>query len=147
MFFVNMQINIEPGIVSHLQNKLIEFDCDTLWNILAISNEGPRLFKVKIIPTIGDFMYDKVVAQYTNRLDFTPGAKIKSHNLLLYLRIFYRIIAHNILPKKKHHDEVTFMNICLIDCNIRGCRINLLYIMIKNIIMAHDHKQIFLSYG
>ena len=30
MFFVNMQINIEPGIVSHLQNKLIEFDCDTL---------------------------------------------------------------------------------------------------------------------
>jgi hypothetical protein len=92
-------------------------------------------------------MYDEVVAQYTNRLDFTPGAKIKSHDLLLYPRIFYRIIAHNILSKKEHHDEVTFMDICLIDCKIRGCRINLLYIMIKNIIMAHDHKQIFLSYG
>jgi hypothetical protein len=36
---------VEPKIVSHLQNKHIEFDCDTLGNIL--SNK-----------IIGDFMYE-----------------------------------------------------------------------------------------
>jgi len=32
------------------------------------------------------------------------------------------------------------MNMCLIDCMIRGCCINLPYIMMNNIIMAHDKK-------
>jgi hypothetical protein len=83
---------MEPRIVSHLQNKWIEFDCNTLGNILGINNEGPRLYKVKIIATIGDFMYDEVVAQYTDQLDFAPGVKIKSHDLLLCPRIF---LPHN----------------------------------------------------
>jgi len=78
MLFANMHINLEPRIFSHLQNKCIEFDCETLDNILGISNEEPRVFEVKIILTIVDFMYDEVIAQHTSQLDFTPGVKIKS---------------------------------------------------------------------
>jgi hypothetical protein len=37
-------------------------------------------------------MYDEVVAQYTDQLDFAPGVKIKSHDLLLCPRIF---LPHN----------------------------------------------------
>jgi len=61
-----------------LINKLIEFDCETLDNILGISNEGPRVFEVKIIPTTVDFMYDEVIAQHPSQLDFALGVKIKS---------------------------------------------------------------------
>ncbi|KAJ6965911.1 hypothetical protein NC652_003709 [Populus alba x Populus x berolinensis] len=50
---------MEPRIVNHLQNKRIEFDRDTLENILGVNNEGLRVYEVKSIPTIGDFMYDK----------------------------------------------------------------------------------------
>ena len=44
-FFVNIRINVKPRIVSHLQNKQNEFDCDTLGNIL-----GNKI--------IGDFVYE-----------------------------------------------------------------------------------------
>jgi len=44
-------------IVNSLQNKHIEFDCNTLAKILGISNEGPRMFEVKVIPTIERFTY------------------------------------------------------------------------------------------
>jgi hypothetical protein len=45
MLFCKYVNQLEPKIVSHLQNKHIEFDCDTLGNIL--SNK-----------IIGDFMYE-----------------------------------------------------------------------------------------
>ena len=54
MLFANMRINMESGIVSSLQNKHIEFDCDTLTKLLGIYNEGPRVLEVKSIPTIED---------------------------------------------------------------------------------------------
>jgi hypothetical protein len=54
MLFANMRINMESRIVSSLQNKHIEFDCDTLTKLLGIYNEGPRVLEVKSIPTIED---------------------------------------------------------------------------------------------
>jgi sulfopyruvate decarboxylase TPP-binding subunit len=47
-----MRINVESRIVNSLQDKHIEFDCQILTDILGISNEGPRVFEIKIIPTI-----------------------------------------------------------------------------------------------
>jgi hypothetical protein len=147
MFFANMRINMESMFVGSLQNKHIEFDCDTLTKILSIYNEGPRVFDVNSIPTIKGFTYDEVAVLHAGRYNFVFKAKIKSQVLLLRPRILHRIIAHNIFPKKGHFDEVTFMNLCLIDYIIRGCQINLSYIMMRNLIMAHDQKQKSLSYG
>jgi hypothetical protein len=53
MFFANMRINMEHRI--NMKNKRIEFDCVTLAKILGISNEGPIVFEVKVIPTINGF--------------------------------------------------------------------------------------------
>jgi hypothetical protein len=39
------------------------------------------------------------------------------------------------------------MDKCMIDCMIRGHLINLLYIMMKNMIMTYDQKQKSLPYG
>jgi hypothetical protein len=38
-------------------------------------------------------VYDEVVAWHIGRLDFTPGAKIKSQDLLLRPMILHRIIT------------------------------------------------------
>lgn len=40
---------MEPRIVNHLQNKRIEFDRDTLKNILGVNNEGLRVYEVKSV--------------------------------------------------------------------------------------------------
>lgn len=147
MFFANIKIDVEPRIFSSLQDKYTEFDCQILTNILGILNKGPRVFEIKIIPTIKGFIYNETIALHIGTLDFAPGAKIKSQDLLLQPKIIHRIIAHNILPKKGHYDKVIFMDMCLIHCMIKGRLINLVYIMIRNIIMAYNQKQKFFPYG
>lgn len=84
---------------------------------------------------------------HTCRNDFSPREKIKNQDVLLQLGLLHRIIAYNILPKKGYYDEVIFMDMCLIDCMIKNRLINLPYIIIQNIIMAHDQKQKPLPYG
>ncbi|KAF9663445.1 hypothetical protein SADUNF_Sadunf17G0050800 [Salix dunnii] len=145
--FSNRAICVERG----LGNDLSALGIDTLFaeiaDILGISNDGPRVFEIKIIPTIEGFIYDYAVALHTGNTEFALGAKIKSQDLLLRPRLLHRIIAHNILPKKGHYDEVTFMELCLIDCMIQRRPINLPYIMIRNMILAYNQKQKALPYG
>jgi hypothetical protein len=61
---------------------------------------------------------------HTCRHDFV-ATKIKSQYLILRPRLLYRIITHDILPKNGHYDEVTLINMCLIDSMIRRKPINL----------------------
>jgi len=62
--------------------------------------EGPTVYEVKIIPIIGDFVYDKVIAQHTDQLNFALGVKVKSYDLLLRPRILHYIIAYIFCPKR-----------------------------------------------
>jgi hypothetical protein len=78
---------------SSLQDKPIVFDCDTLSEILGISNEDPRVFKVKVIRIIEGFVYDDAIVLHTGRYDFSLREKIKNQYLLLRPRILVRIIA------------------------------------------------------
>lgn len=55
---------------------------------------------------------------HSDRNDFAYRAKIKSKDLLFWPRLLHMIITHNILPKKRHYDEDTFMGMCLIYCMI-----------------------------
>jgi hypothetical protein len=87
-------------IVSILQDKQIEFDCQMLVDILRISNESPKVFEINIIPIIKGFIYDESVILHTCRNDFSPRAKIKNQDVLLQPGLLHRIIAYNILPKK-----------------------------------------------
>ena len=83
-----------------MKNNYIEFDYVTLAKILAISNEGPRVFEVKVILTIDGFVYDEDVIMHTGKHDFASGVKVKSQDLMLQPRVLYISITHNILSKK-----------------------------------------------
>lgn len=106
---------------------------------MSISNERPNVFDMKIAPTIEGFVYDDVLMMHTDRHDFASGAKIKSQDLMLKPRLLHKIITL-ILPKKRHFDKVTFMDLCLIDCLIKRRPINFSYIMMKNLIMENNQK-------
>ena len=44
IFLINIRINVDSRVVSSLQDKHIEFDCQILVDILGISNKGPMIF-------------------------------------------------------------------------------------------------------
>jgi len=93
---------MEHRIFSSLQDKSIIFDCDTLGDILGISNKGSRVFEFKVILIIKGFVYNDVVVLYMGKYDFAPEAKIKNQDLLLKPRIIHKIITYNSFPKKEH---------------------------------------------
>jgi hypothetical protein len=47
---------------------------------LGISNEGPIVFKIKIIPIIYGFVYNEAIILHIGWHDFAPGVKIKSQD-------------------------------------------------------------------
>jgi hypothetical protein len=69
-------------------------------------------------------IYDETVIMHIERENFESGANIKNQDLMLRPRLFHMVIVHNILPKNRHFDEVTFMDLCFIDCIIRRMPIN-----------------------
>jgi Ni,Fe-hydrogenase I small subunit len=95
-----------------MKNKHIEFDCVTLAKILGISNEGPIVFEVKVIPTINGFVYDEDVIMHTGMHDFASSVNVKSQDLMLRPKVLHRSITHNILSKRGHYNEVRFTNMC-----------------------------------
>ena len=70
-------------------------------------------------------MYDDVIIMHTCRHYFALAAKIKSQYLMLRSRLLHRIITHDILLKNEHFDEVTLIDMRLIECTIRRKLINL----------------------
>ena len=66
-----------------MQDKQAEFGCQTLTDILGISNERPGVIEMKSIPIIDDFVYDKTISLHINRHDFAHGAKTKIQNLFI----------------------------------------------------------------
>jgi len=56
ILFANMGINVEPKTVNSFQDKHAEFGCQTLTDILGISNERPKVIEMKSIPTIDGFV-------------------------------------------------------------------------------------------
>lgn len=104
MSFANMIITYGPRITSSLQNKPIKFNCKVLTNILGISNDGPHVFEMKVIPTIEGFIYDEAVIMHIERQNLILDVKIKSQDLMRIPRLLYRVITHNILPKKRPFD-------------------------------------------
>jgi hypothetical protein len=91
---------------------------------LGITNDEPKVFKIKIIPIIEVFVYDEAVTLH-------PSKK------KLCSRILHIIIAHNIFLKKGHYDSHIYGYVP-IDGMIKGCQLNLPFIIMKNMIMTHD---------
>ena len=112
-----------------------------LANMLGISNDRPHVFEMKVISTIEGYIYGEALIMHTRRENFAPDAKITSQDLMLRPRLLHRVITHNILANKEHFAEVTFINLCLIDCMIRRRPVNLLYIIMKNLIMENDNNK------
>ncbi|KAL2533129.1 Uncharacterized protein Adt_06480 [Abeliophyllum distichum] len=123
-----------PGtkITCFLENKRIKITRDLICSLLHLENGGISLYTTKTIPHIEE-EYDPVAACCrVTRKHFDAPTRLSTNPLTLTCRVLHNIIAHIIVPRKGHRDEVNHYDVFLLDSILLGRKLDFLYIMIQH---------------
>lgn len=72
---------------------------------------------------------------------------LNAKHLTLKARILHHMVGYNILPKAGHRDDVSSLEVFVVDSMLVGRRFNLGYMLIRHMADSRDHKTAFLPYG
>ncbi|KAH9705964.1 hypothetical protein KPL70_012065 [Citrus sinensis] len=139
VFYSNMDCSAEKEnrVITTVGGVLIEFDDSDLNNILGSSNDGLEIFSPRKPPDIDDYAYIDAVKNICRRVDLSDeDCTIHFRNLCLCLqtRILLRFIQSIVLPRSGHFDEVSHMDVALIDCILRHRPVDLGYTIVRNML-------------
>ncbi|KAL2517753.1 Uncharacterized protein Adt_14000 [Abeliophyllum distichum] len=125
------KIIFSPGteITCFLKNKRIKITRDLICSLLRLESGGISLYTTKTIPYI-EVKYDSVAAccRVTGK-HFDAPTRLSTNQLTLTCRVLHNIIAHIIVPRKGHHDEVNHYDVFLLDSILLGRKLDFPYIM------------------
>ncbi|KAH9799739.1 hypothetical protein KPL71_000448 [Citrus sinensis] len=139
VFYSNMDCSAEKEnrVITTVGGVLIEFDDSDLNNILGSSDDGLEIFSLRKPPDIDDYAYIDAVKNICRRVDLSDeDCTIHFRNLCLCLqsRILLRFIQSIVLPRSGHLDEVSHMDVALIDCILRHRLVDLGYTIVRNML-------------
>ncbi|KAH9685489.1 Integrase catalytic domain-containing protein [Citrus sinensis] len=139
VFYSNMDYSAEKEnrVITTVGGVLIEFDDSELNSILGSSDDGLEIFSPRKPPDIDDYVYIDAVKNICRRVDLSDeDCTIHFHNLCLCLQshILFRFIQSIVLPRSGHLDEVSHMDVALIDCFLRHRPVDLGYTIVRNML-------------
>ncbi|KAH9697387.1 hypothetical protein KPL71_023585 [Citrus sinensis] len=139
IFYSNMDCSAEKEnrVITTVGGVLIEFDDSDLNTILGSSVDGLEIFSPRKPPDIDDYVYIDAVKNICRRVDLSnEDCTIHFRNLCLCLqsRILLRFIQSIVLPRSGHLDEVSHMDVALIDCILRHRPVDLGYTIVRNML-------------
>ncbi|KAH9658634.1 hypothetical protein KPL70_023569 [Citrus sinensis] len=139
VFYSNMDCSAEKEnrVITTVGGVLIEFDDSELNSILGSSDDGLEMFSPRKPPDIDDYIYIDAFKNICRRVDLSDeDCTIHFRNKCLYLqtRILLRFIQSIVLPRSGHLDEVSHMDVALIDCILRHRPVDLGYTIVRNML-------------
>ena len=120
VFYCNMEISVnrKDRVVTHVGGVRIEFDMFELNRILGISCEGLNLYTVRKELHFSQFTHIEGVRNICRRRDLSNevcSLSFRSQLLPFQVRILHSILQHIITPRHGHADEVTRLDVGLLD--------------------------------
>ncbi|KAH9697591.1 Integrase catalytic domain-containing protein [Citrus sinensis] len=139
VFYSNMNCSAEKEnqVITTVGGVLIEFDDSELNSILGSSDDGLDIFSPRKPPDIDDYVHVDAVRNICWRSDLSVEdctIHFRTQCLCLQTRILLRIIQSIVLPRSGHLDEVSHMDVAMIDCILRGRPVNLGYSIIRTML-------------
>ncbi|KAL2491276.1 Uncharacterized protein Adt_26904 [Abeliophyllum distichum] len=118
-FYKKMIFSLGTEITCFLKNKRIKITQDLIRSLFHLEDGGVRLYTTKTIPHTEE--YDPIVAccRVTGK-HFDALARLSTNQLTLTCRVLHNFIAHIIVPRKGHHDEVNHYDVFLLDSILLG---------------------------
>ena len=129
---------------------MIDFDVSLLSSILGSSDFGLEMFSPRKSPKLDSYVHVDAVRNICRGNDLSiENRTIHFHTqcLCLKTRILLRFIKSIVLPKSGHLDEVSHMDVALIDCILRRRPINLGYTIIRTMLTIPNLITRSLPYG
>ncbi|KAH9704714.1 hypothetical protein KPL70_011578 [Citrus sinensis] len=139
VFYSNMDFFAEKEnrVITTIGGVLIEFDDSELNSILGTSVDGLEIFSPRKPPDIDDYVYIDAVKNICRRIDLSDKdctIHFRTQCLCLQTQILLRIIQSIVLPRSGHLDEVSHMDVALIDYILRHRPVDLGYTIIRNML-------------
>ncbi|KAH9763962.1 Integrase catalytic domain-containing protein [Citrus sinensis] len=139
VFYSNMDCSAEKEnrVITKVGGVLIEFDDSDLNNILGSSDDGLNIFSLRKPPKIDDYVHVDAVRNICQRNDLSVEdctIHFRTQCLCLQTRFLLRIIQSIVLPRSGHLDEVSHMDVAMIDCILRGRPVDLGYSIVRTML-------------
>ncbi|KAH9677495.1 hypothetical protein KPL71_025392 [Citrus sinensis] len=152
VFYSNMDCFTEKEnrVITTVEGVLIEFDDSELNSILGSSDDGLEIFSPRKPPDIDDYVYIDAVKNICRRVDLSnEDCTIQFRNkcLCFQTRILLRFIQSIVLSRSGHLDEVSHMDVALIDCILRHRPVDLGYTIVRNMLSIPKMITRSLPYG
>ena len=152
VFYSNMEISTTrlDRIVTQVSGVDIECDAEDLNGFLGISSNGHNIYTSRKALSFADFRHADGVRNICKRRDLSYDICVvpfRSQLLPLQVRILHTILQHIIRPRKGHSDEVTRLNVGLLDSLISGQPINLGYVIVRHMLSTPSVNHCLLLYG
>ncbi|KAL2526078.1 Uncharacterized protein Adt_11132 [Abeliophyllum distichum] len=129
-FYKNTSSSPGSGISCLLRNKRIRITQNLICSILHLEESGVCLYTIKTIPDTEEYNPIKACCHITDK-HFEAAVRLSTNQLTLPCRVLHNIIAHIIVPRKGHLDEVNHYDVFLLDSILRGRKLDFSYIMIQ----------------
>ncbi|KAL7261605.1 hypothetical protein ACSBR1_000109 [Camellia fascicularis] len=143
LFYLHVRATQEEDgnftLLSYVKRKGIQFDIPTLASIVGVELGDENIHfqtEAELANIVGNAT-DVFTTICRNR--FT-GTSLQARHLKPHLRILHRWIVENVTPKKGHHDAVPYFNAYLLYCFEVGQKLDLCYIIMKEMVLA-NHGQ------
>ncbi|KAH9725866.1 hypothetical protein KPL70_008032 [Citrus sinensis] len=144
VFYSNMEISdTRPNrIVTQVSRVPIEFDDADLADFLGIPCEGLDIYTSR--KTLSFDTFSHTHRDLSDEICMLP---FRSQLLPLQVRILYSILQHIVTPRKGHSDEVTRLDVALLDSLLTDRPINLGYIIVRHMLSTPVVNHRLLPYG
>ncbi|KAH9750255.1 hypothetical protein KPL71_013814 [Citrus sinensis] len=139
VFYSNMDCSAEKEnrVITKVGGVLIEFDYSELNSILGSSDDGLDIFSLRKPPDIDDYVHVDAVRNICRRSDLSVEdctIHFRTQCLCLQTRFLLRIIQSIVLPRSGHLNEVSHMDVAMIDCILRGRPVDLGYYIVRTML-------------
>ncbi|KAH9768926.1 hypothetical protein KPL71_011792 [Citrus sinensis] len=139
VFYSNMEVFEEnkTRVITNVGGVMIDFDVSVLNSILGSSNFGLEIFSPRKSPKLDSFVHVDIVRNICRRNDLSVEdytIHFRTQCLCFQTRILLHIIQSIVLPRSGHLDEVSHMDVALIDYILRRRPVNLSYTIIRTML-------------
>lgn len=127
---MELSVTQNDRVLMHVGGVRIEFDIFELSDILGISSEGLNLYTSRKELHFSEFNHLEGVRNICRRCDLSNdicSLSFRSQLLPFQVHILHSILQHMIAPRQGHGDEVTRLDVGLLDSLIRGRKVKLIH--------------------
>ena len=137
-------------IVTNVGGVHIEFDVGLLNSILGTPNEGLELYSARAKIKEPWFSLENVIRKICRRGDLSTAfcnSPLKSQALPLQTRILHYVLHHVITPRADHADEVSRLDVAILDCILEERVLNIGYIILHHMLSTPNLAKRSLPYA